>query len=53
MHEGSAVPVVRVADAPQMRVTGVDTGFEGSAPAHSPMHRLMLWYMVYLWGYVL
>ena len=33
-HEGFEVPVARMADAPQMRVTGVDTGFDGSAPAH-------------------
>ena len=52
-HEGFEVPVARVADAPQMRVICVDTRFEGSAPAHSPMHSLMLWYTVYLWGYFL
>ena len=42
VHDGFAVPVARVSNAPQMHVNGVDTGFEGSAPAHKPMHRLML-----------
>ena len=36
VHEGSAVPVAHVADAPQMRVNAVDTRFEGSAHAHPP-----------------
>ena len=54
VHEGSAVPVARHRlMPPQLRVKGVDTGFEGSAPAHPPCTVSCCDMEFFLWSFIL